>query len=318
MLIAFVLLVAAAASLVLTPMVRALAHRIGAVDAPGVRKVHASAVPRLGGVAVGAAGLVGLSAAVALQHATGLGPGNPAGGAAAPLIAGGSVVFAVGVRDDIRGLTPLAKLAGISVAALIVIASGVAIERVTLFEQTYRLGWLAWPTTFAWIVGVTNAFNLIDGLDGLATGLAVIAATACSLVLLLRGDAQNAIVLVSLVGAGIGFLPYNFNPATIFLGDCGSLLFGFVLAVTAITGYQKGATALAVGAPLLALALPILDVVGSIARRVAGRRPIFAPDQRHIHHWLLQLGLSHRSAVLVLYACAIALASLAVATADYR
>lgn len=316
MILAAAFLIAAAISLAVTPAVRRIAHRVGAMDHPGDRKVHLSATPRLGGVSV-VAGCAGSLALLTLirdwiqpQPTPILAP------SAAPLALGALAVFAVGVRDDVAGATALAKLAVIGAAAAIVLAGGIAIHHFTLFGRLYELGPLAWPVTFVWIVGLTNAFNLVDGLDGLATGLAIIAAATCGLVLVVRGDHPNAIILVALVGAAVGFLPYNFNPASIFLGDCGSLVFGFVLAVTAITGWQKGTTALAVGAPLLVLALPIADAVGSIARRLAGRQPVFAGDQRHIHHWLLKIGLSHRNAVLVLYALASGLAIVAILTAD--
>ena len=308
-----VFVVAAFLAFALTPLVRTLSVRIGAIDAPGGRKIHTRSTPRLGGVAIVAAGSLALAIAAAMDRSMAAPVG---GGAGVAVILGALVVFAAGVLDDIRGVGATAKLAAIGGAALLVPAAGILIHHVTLFGHAYELGWMAGPMTFAWIVVVTNAFNLIDGLDGLATGLAIIAAATCGVVLLARHDLPNARVLVALVGAGVGFLPYNFNPATIFLGDCGSLIFGFVLAVTAITGWQKGATALAVGVPILVLALPIADVVGSIARRVAGHRPVLAADQRHIHHWLLRRGFSHRAAVLVLYACALVLAALAVMTAD--
>lgn len=308
-----VFLVAAGLAFALTPLVRTLSVRVGAVDAPGGRKIHTRSTPRLGGVAVVLAGSSALAMAAAIDRSAVV---PVSGGAGVAVILGALLIFAAGVLDDVRGVKAIVKLAAIAGAALLVTAAGILIHHLTLFGHTYELGWMAWPITFAWIVIVTNAFNLIDGLDGLATGLAIIAAATCAIVLLARRDLPNAQVLVALVGAGVGFLPYNFNPATIFLGDCGSLIFGFVLAVTAITGWQKGATALAVGVPILVLALPIADVAGSIARRVAGNRPVLAADQQHIHHWLLRQGLSHRAAVLLLYALALVLAALAVLTAD--
>ena len=174
--------------------------------------------------------------------------------------------------------------------------------------------------TIVWIVGLTNAFNLLDGLDGLATGLAIIAAATCAAVSISRGDTQGGLLLVALLGALCGFLPYNFNPATIFLGDSGSLVVGHVLAVTAINGWQKGATALAVAVPLLIFALPISETVMSVVRRTreAGIRRVFSADQDHIHHRLIALGLSHRDAVLLLYVVSLALAVLALATMRMR
>jgi UDP-GlcNAc:undecaprenyl-phosphate/decaprenyl-phosphate GlcNAc-1-phosphate transferase len=180
-----------------------------------------------------------------------------------------------------------------------------------------------------WILAITNAFNLIDGLDGLAAGLAVIAATTCAIVLLARGERAGALLLVSLVGAIAGFLAYNFHPAKIFLGDSGSLLVGFLLAVTAITGQQKGATTLAVGVPLLIFALPLADISFAIVRRLFGSSSrsadgltaglrglsvVFAPDRLHIHHRLLDRGLSHRGVVLLLYGLTLALSALALLT----
>jgi UDP-GlcNAc:undecaprenyl-phosphate GlcNAc-1-phosphate transferase len=165
-------------------------------------------------------------------------------------------------------------------------------------------------------VGVTNAFNLMDGLDGLATGLAIIAAATCAAVSISRGDAQGGLLLVALLGALCGFLPFNFNPATIFLGDSGSLVVGYVLAVTAITGLQKGATALAVAVPLLIFALPLSDTLLSVVRRARGQglRHVFAADRGHVHHRLLGLGLSQRNAVLLLYVVSLSLSLLALAT----
>ena len=299
--------IAAALSFALTPLVRAFARRAGVLDAPGARKVHQQAMPRLGGVAV-------LPASVLAVAITVPAPAS----ALAPFALGSLIVFGAGLYDDVKGLRALAKLAAITAAALLTIAVGIRIERFTLFAHTYELGLLSAPMTLVWIIGVTNAFNLIDGLDGLAAGLTIVAGGSCAFLLALRGETSQASIVAALAGAAVGFLPYNFNPASIFLGDCGSLVVGFVLAVTAITGWQKGATALAVGAPLLALALPIADIAGSIVRRLARRQSVFTADERHIHHWLLRAGLSHRGAVLLLYACALALAAAAVLTADYR
>jgi UDP-GlcNAc:undecaprenyl-phosphate GlcNAc-1-phosphate transferase len=232
-----------------------------------------------------------------------------------PVLLGGLLVFGVGLRDDLRPVHPGTKLAFQVAGAAVAVALGVRIDHVTLFGTTVGLGLLAGPLTVVWIVGVTNAFNLMDGLDGLATGLAIIAAATCAAVSISRGD-EGALLLVALLGALCGFLPYNFNPATIFLGDSGSLVVGYVLAVTAITGLQKGATALAVAVPLLIFALPISETVLSIVRRTRGLglRHVFAADSGHMHHRLLGLGLSHRNAVLLLYAVSFALSLLALAT----
>lgn len=319
-------LAAAAFSALLTPPVRLLARRLGAMDAPGARKVHAVSVPRLGGVSVGAAGALALAIPVSLEW---LWPG--AGfdlRVAAPIVAGGAFAFAVGLADDIRGVGPLVKLVFELAGALVVVGAGITIERVTVAGTTYELGVLAVPLTLGWIVALTNAFNLIDGLDGLAAGIAIIAAVTCAAIPAMRGDPTNALLLGVLAGALAGFLPFNFNPATVFLGDGGSLLIGFVLAVTAITGWQKGATALAAGVPLLIFAVPIADALAALLRRtfvgfgpVVGQpglglaRRLAVGDQQHIHHRLLALGLSHRATVLVLYALALAFSALALLSA---
>ena len=202
------------------------------------------------------------------------------------------------------------------------------IERVTVLGVSWDLGWLAWPVTAAWMVGLTNAFNLIDGIDGLAAGIAALAGAACGAILIVRGHAPEAMLLAALVGATLGFLVFNFAPASIFLGDSGSLLFGFLLAGTAIAGWQKGATALATAVPLLIFALPIADVVATVARRVWARpangrtsltasvRRIVEPDREHIHHQLLALGWSPRRIVLTLYGVTALLSWLALATAQ--
>jgi UDP-GlcNAc:undecaprenyl-phosphate GlcNAc-1-phosphate transferase len=316
-------LTAAIIAVLVTPAVRAVATRFRTFDRPGGRNANTASVPRLGGVSL----FIAWAGALALAGVSGfrvLGvPAQPA--QLTPILVGGLVVFVVGFWDDVHSLAPAPKILGEVIAAAIVIGAGVTIERVTIAGVTYHLGWLATAFTVLWIVGLTNAFNLLDGLDGLATGLAIIAGGTCTVIVILRGEHAAAVVLVALLGALIGFLPYNFNPASIFLGDSGSLVAGFVLAVTSITGWQKGATALAAGIPILIFALPIVDVLSAIARRVlpstiAGAvdvsvlRRILRPDRGHIHHSLIELGLSQRAAVLLLYGVALGLSALALVT----
>lgn len=322
------LLTSAGLSLLLTPAVRGLALRWGLTDAPGARKIHEAPVARLGGVAVLLSALIAL---LILRMVESLPDWRELAPPAAmlPVGAGAALVFAVGLWDDVREAPAVVKLLVQSLAATLAIGSGITIERFTLFETTYALGALSTAVTFLWIVGLTNAFNLMDGLDGLAAGLAVIASATCAIILALRGHEAEALLLVALLGAAIGFLRYNFYPASIFLGDAGSLLFGFVLAVTAVTGWQKGATTLAVGVPLLIFAVPIFDTLSSIIRRLRRRPPeptvsgpmsflgrIFEPDQKHIHHRLIASGLPHRGAVLLLYGLSLGLAVLALLTVE--
>jgi UDP-GlcNAc:undecaprenyl-phosphate GlcNAc-1-phosphate transferase len=306
---------AATLALLLTPGVRGLARRWNLVDAPGQRKIHSVSVPRVGGVGVTLAMLLALAAAAAggRVSATDL-------QAWLPVLAGGAVIFGAGLWDDLRPLPAWMKLAAQLTGAGITVALGVRIEHVTFFGVTLGLGLLAVPLTVVWLVGLTNAFNLMDGLDGLATGLAIIAAATCAVISLARDDLQGGMLLLVLLGALCGFLPYNFNPATIFLGDSGSLVVGYVLAVTAITSFQKGATALVVLGPLLLFALPISEVLHSVVRRLRGQglRHVFLADQQHVHYRLLGLGLSHRTVVLLLYGVSLSLSLLALTTMQTR
>jgi UDP-GlcNAc:undecaprenyl-phosphate GlcNAc-1-phosphate transferase len=314
----------AALALVMTPVIGRVATRLGLVDAPGGRKVHAHSVPRLGGLAVV------LAASLGLWLVTRFGPvpvDSSAWTTMRPFFVASAMIFLVGLADDVRGLGAAPKLLVEFLAAAVMMQSGLLIERITVLGVTLPLGWAAWPVTAAWLVGLTNAFNLIDGVDGLAAGITAIAGAACGAVLVARGHAPEAMMLAAFVGASIGFLFFNFEPASMFLGDSGSLLAGFLLAATAITGWQKGATALAAGVPILIFALPIADSALALTRRIVTRpadgrsfgatlRQIAQPDREHIHHRLLAMGWSVRRTVLVLYGVTAILSALALATAD--
>ena len=311
---------------VLTPLVSTASSALGLVDAPGGRKVHSVSVPRLGGVAIACAAALALAAVTFLDPLPGGAPADL--GTIAPILIGGVLVLAVGVVDDVTGLPPWPKLVVQLAAALIVMQADLRVERVTVAGQTWQLGLWSWPVTLVWIVGLTNAFNFIDGVDGLAAGVSVIAGATCATILVSRGHVAEAMLLAALVGAALGFLVYNFSPASIFLGDGGSLLFGFVLATTAVTGWQKGATALAAGVPLLIFALPIADAGSTLLRRMFRRNQrgglsvwaalarVVEPDREHIHHRLLRLGLSPRRTVALLYALTLLFSALALATAQ--
>jgi UDP-GlcNAc:undecaprenyl-phosphate GlcNAc-1-phosphate transferase len=313
----------AALALILTPLIGRGATALGLVDAPGGRKVHTQSVPRLGGVAVAVAATLSLALTVWLVPAAGAQTPWPV---LQPFVLAGGLIFLGGLVDDIRGLGPGPKLVLEMTAAVVMMTSGLLIERVTLLGTTVHLGWLAWPVTAAWLVGLTNAFNLIDGVDGLASGIAAIAGAACGAILIARGHGVEAMLLAAFVGAALGFLVYNFEPASIFLGDSGSLVIGFLLAATAIAGWQKGATALATAVPLLLFALPIADAGMTLARRGLARpadgrslgaamRRIIEPDREHIHHRLLAIGWSARRTAVTLYIVTAILSLLALATA---
>jgi UDP-GlcNAc:undecaprenyl-phosphate GlcNAc-1-phosphate transferase len=312
--------------LLLTPVVTSASMALGLVDAPGGRKVHSAAVPRVGGLAIVAAASLALVLVVWALPMVGI--TRPDFRPLWPVLAGAGLVFTIGLIDDFTTLGPGPKLAVQALAATLVMSSGLLIERLTVGGATIQLGLWSYPITFAWIVGLTNAFNLIDGIDGLAAGIAVIAGTTCAAILIGRGHAAEAMLLAALVGAALGFLVYNFAPASIFLGDGGSLVFGFVLASTAVTGWQKGATALAAGVPLLIFALPIADAASTLVRRAFRRstghvtlagllRQIAEPDREHIHHRLMALGWSTRQIDAVLYTLTLLLSLLALATARF-
>ncbi|MEM1024828.1 MAG: MraY family glycosyltransferase [Myxococcota bacterium] len=290
-------------SALLTPVITALAHRQGWLDVPTEsRKVHRRPVPRLGGVAVVVAFmtpllgllLVGNHASQLLYQDERLTLG---------LLLGGIAIVALGVYDDLKGADARLKLGVQSSVAILVWALGFRIELLgNPLGDPFATGILSLPITWLWVVGVINAMNLIDGLDGLASGIALFASGVLFCVAL----TDNAIVLclltASLGGAILGFLFFNFNPARIFLGDSGSMFLGFLLASISIWAQRKGTTAAALLVPVLALGLPILDTSLSFIRRLARGTSPFKADRDHVHHRLMDLGLTHRGTVLTLYA----------------
>jgi len=310
-------------SCVITPLVIRLATLTKAIDIPDKRKIHGQPTPRLGGVAI----FISFFLAILLAMFRFPGAATlPWVGSSIGIVLFMSccVVLALGVIDDIRQLGPSTKfLVELAVTTCIYIA-GVRISVVSYpFGSGHlELGLLSYPVTVLWIIGIMNALNLVDGLDGLASGVSVVAAITISVVSYSLNDMGTALVALTLAGAVAGFLPHNFYPARIFLGDSGSLFLGFVLGVLSILGSTKGSTAFAVSVPVLALGLPIADTILSVVRRflrplIPGQRrsvplprllkSLFMPDRDHIHHRLLALGLSQRSAVLLLYVVSSAL-----------
>lgn len=285
-------------TLLLTPLVRNAFLNYNLVDEPdGGRKLHQRAVPRIGGIPI-AIGYVAPFALLALLAPAGESPLREIP-LIVPLILSAGIVFLTGLLDDVIGLAPWQKLAG-----QILGAAGAYFSGVRIFSLA-GIGvpeWLGLPITLAWLVMCSNAFNLIDGLDGLASGMGLFATLTTFLAALLHGNAPLALVTLPLAGALLGFLRYNFNPASVFLGDSGSLLIGFLLGSYGVIWSQKSATLLGMTAPFMALAIPLLDVCLSIVRRWLRGQPIFSPDRGHIHHRLLDQGLTQRRAVLVLYA----------------
>ncbi len=312
-LIQYVVILATAVivTLAVTPLVRTIALRWSIVAHPGGRHVHAGVTPRIGGAAM----FAGFASAIIVEllgewlwgfkHAL-MGAGLPLVG----VLLGASAIFAVGIVDDIIELKPGQKLLGQLLAAGIVIACGVRIAFVSnpFGGGLILLGVLSVPLTLLWIVSFANVINLIDGLDGLAAGVSAIAA-ATFLVLAHQSNVPVAGILsAALIGACVGFLRYNFHPASIFMGDSGALFLGFVLACIALFGVMKSVAAVTLVVPLLIIGVPIFDTFSAIVRRKRGGRPIQAADRGHIHHRLLGRGFDQRQTVLIIYAWSVALA----------
>jgi UDP-GlcNAc:undecaprenyl-phosphate/decaprenyl-phosphate GlcNAc-1-phosphate transferase len=314
---AFVMAMVIAAAL--TPLVRALALRMGAVDAPGGRRVHERRVPRLGGLAVVLACFVPLGALFAYETAVArLFLDQPL--RVVGLAGGGLMMAGLGTLDDLRGVRAWHKLWIQVLAAMLAFACGFRIDSVDLpFLGNLSMGVFALPITVLWIVGIINALNLIDGLDGLAGGVAFFVCLANFVVAWLNGAPLVMLLSATLGGAILGFLLYNFNPASIFMGDSGSMFLGFVLATSSMLGAAvKSSTTVALLVPIIALGLPIMDTLFAMMRRVLERRPIFSPDRSHIHHRLLELGITHRRAVLILYGISVVFTGAAIAVSIGR
>lgn len=289
------LLTAALVALVSTPVVKSLAFRVGAVDVPkDNRRMHDHPIPRMGGLAI----FFGftLSVLIFIPLTTEL----------RGMLLGSVVIVILGILDDIFALPALPKFFVQILAALIAVLHGNRIEFLSnpnIFSQDlfWELGWLAIPITVLWIVGITNAVNLIDGLDGLACGVSTISSMTLLVIALIVAEPDVALLMGALSGACIGFLPYNLNPAKIFMGDTGSTFLGFILAVVSIQGLFKFYAIISFAVPFLMLGLPIFDTCFAILRRVSHGQSPMSPDRGHIHHRLIDMGFSQKQAVAVLY-----------------
>ena len=299
----------------MTPVMRWVGLKVRAVSGTGGRHVHERVIPRLGGVALAA----GWSIPLLVMFQTDEFAMASLDGSNKQLfgvIFGGLVLCAVGAVDDIKGVKASHKLITQVATAILAYVCGFRIEAIALpFGGAMSMGAFALPVTVIWIVGITNALNLIDGLDGLAAGIGFFAALTSFVLAYLSGSVFVALLMAALMGVLLGFLFFNFNPARIFMGDSGSYFLGYVLATMSLAGslQQKASTAVSLLVPVIALGLPIFDTLFSMVRRFLERRPIFSPDRGHIHHRLLDLGLTHRRAVIVLYAVSVVLAASAIA-----
>jgi len=289
-------------ALVITPVVIRLARWKNVVDVPGVRNVHSKPIPRIGGVAIFASAMVLILSVLLLPNVIGerfraIRPQLIA------LLSAATFIFVVGLIDDIKGLRARIKFLAELAAAIVVCAIGIRIHSVAIADWLMlNFGWFAWPLTLLWIVGITNAVNLSDGLDGLAAGISAIACGVIAIIAIHSGQVIMAVLMLALLGSLCGFLVFNFNPAKTFMGDCGSLFLGFTIAASSIMCASKSSALVGLALPMLALGIPIFDTLFSMLRRFLERRSIFSPDHSHFHHRLLELGLRQRHVVVIAYA----------------
>lgn len=285
--------------LLLTPLVRKLAVAAGAVDLPGERKIHDRPVPCWGGLGI----FIGFAAALITVLRLDILPlSQEMTGEVTGLLAGGLVILAVGMIDDWMGLPPLAKLAGQILAAVVAVSLGIRVSFVSNpFGGILPLGdYLSVPLTVIWLVAITNALNLADGLDGLAAGIAAISAGTVAFISFRQGVPLAGVCSLLLGVSALGFLPYNWHPARIFMKDAGSMFLGFTLAALATLGLTKSVTTFSLILPILILGVPISDMLLAVIRRLVRGQSILAADQEHIHHRLLSGGLTHSQTVLAI------------------
>ena len=289
------LVVALVISFLSTPIVKSFAYNLGAIDVPkDERRMHKVPIPRMGGLAIFLGFIISVLLFVEVDDQM------------KGILLGSVIIVVMGIIDDITPLRASLKFVIQILAALIPVYYGVQITCISnpnLFSDNpyWNFGWLSIPITVIWIVGLTNAVNLIDGLDGLAIGVSSISALTMLAIAILVAEPQVAVIMAALVGACIGFMPYNMNPAKIFMGDTGSTFLGYILACITIQGLFKFYAVISFVVPFLILGLPIFDTMFAIIRRISHGQNPMAPDRSHVHHRLIDMGLNQKQAVAVLY-----------------
>ena len=302
-------LVALVTSLAVTPLARRIAIAIGAVDKPSSRRINRKPIPRMGGIAI----FLGIVAAFALQYIGTTFWGWPVVLVPSPhlqvnyweLVASFAVIFGVGLLDDIFSLNPRVKFLGQIVAACIAVHGGLVIGVIVnpaTINTTLNLGWLAYPVTVIYLVAYVNIINLIDGMDGLAAGISCIASTTMFILAIWAGRLDSAALSVAVAGSSLGFLRYNFHPASIFMGDSGSHVLGFSLGVISLLSVTRVVGLTTIIVPLVIAGIPILDTFSAIVRRTRAHVSVSHADRGHIHHRLLAEGYNQRQTVLLIYA----------------
>lgn len=323
--IAIAFLLAFITAFVITPYTIRLAKKVGAVDYPNDRRINKKPMPRLGGLAVIAGFMVSaiyLIITMSIEKKVNFAEEGLNRKLIGCLL--GAIILGITCYiDDVKDIKPLVKLAGQVIAAIVVVSSGVLIDNFTIpfKENSVMLNEVfSFILTVGWIVGITNAINLIDGLDGLSSGITLISCISLLIIFALNESPLIAIILITaLAGAIVGFLPYNFNPAKTFIGDVGSNFMGFAIAVISILGVAKTYTAIVIIAPIIVLALPIFDTLWAIVRRIVKTKSIkgvFKADKGHLHHRLMAKGYTQKQAVLILYGITATLGMVAIILLD--
>jgi len=289
--------------LVMTPVVIWLARRLDIVDVPGARHMHTHPVSHVGGVAIFLS-MMALSITVLWFSNLTFTTDQPMLGQLRVLLLAAGFMFMAGLIDDVKtkGLRARVKFIAQIAAAVMVCAVGIRIKSVVITDSiTLNFGWFSWPLTLLWIVGVTNAVNLSDGLDGLAGGICAIACGVVAVFAASTGNVAVVVLMLALLGSVTGFLYFNFNPAEIFMGDCGSMFLGFTIASSSVLCFSKSSALVGLALPVAALGVPIFDTFFSMLRRFLERRSIFSADRSHFHHRLIDLGFTQREAVIAIY-----------------
>ncbi|SHJ74093.1 UDP-GlcNAc:undecaprenyl-phosphate GlcNAc-1-phosphate transferase [Dethiosulfatibacter aminovorans DSM 17477] len=291
-------------SFLFTPYARHLAFKLNVLDHPkDPRKLHKKPIPYLGGAAIYASTIICMLLFTEIDRMS------------ISIIAGGTIIFFTGLIDDIKDISAKWKMAAQILAAVITLYGGVKIQWISnpfpSSDFVYLVN-LSIPATLFWIVGITNTINLIDGIDGLASGVAAIAATTLMVISAIHGFSFIIIECAIVAGASLGFLPFNFNPAKIFMGDTGALFLGYMLAVLSIAGVMKTVTAVTIVVMIFVLGIPIFDTSFAIVRRMINKKPIMEADKGHVHHRLLDIGFSQKQTVLILYVISIAFGAAAI------
>lgn len=287
----FTMLVCFIISILITPVVKKLAYIIGATDKPNKRKVHQKIMPRLGGLAIYISFVIGVLII------------KPVSPYLESILLGSTIIIITGILDDIFEISPKLKLIGqLAAASVVIFWGGVQVQFINLpfSDGILEFGFLSIPITLLWIVGITNAINLIDGLDGLAAGVSSIALITISGMAILFGNPFVTIIASIVMASTVGFLFFNFYPAKIFMGDTGALFLGFMISVLSLLGFKTSAF-ISFIIPIIILGVPISDTFFAILRRIVNKKPLSAPDKSHLHHCLLGLGFTHRQAVLIIY-----------------